>query len=122
VFLTVVERETYSLLCNLLAPEMPASKTLAIMKDHVVPKSLIIAERFQFHQRCQGEAEDVTQYMADLWRLADECDFGNYLEQALRDWLVCGLCQESIGICNSEKHRCGASPERVSCKPLLKLI
>jgi len=28
--------------------------------------------------------------------LADKCDFGSYLEQALRDWLVCGLRQEAI--------------------------
>ena len=36
------------------------------------------------------------QYMAELRRLADKCKFGDYLEQALRDRLVCGLKQESI--------------------------
>ena len=100
VFLTVVGRETYSLLCNLLAPEKLATKTypklVAVAKDHVAPKPPIIAERFRFHRRCQGEAESVTQYMAELRKLADKCDFGTYLEQALRDWLVCGLRQEAI--------------------------
>ena len=50
VFLIVVGRETYGLLCNLLAPEKPATKTyhelVAIIKDHVAPKPLIIVESF----------------------------------------------------------------------------
>ena len=100
VFLTVVGRETYSLFCNLIAPERPATKTypelVAVVKDHVAPKPPIIAERFRFHRRCQGEAESVTQYTVELRKLADKCDFGTYLEQALRDRLVCGLRQEAI--------------------------
>ena len=63
VFLTVVGKETYGLLSNLLAPAKPATKTfeelVAIVKDHVAPKPLVIAERFRFHQRTQGEAESV---------------------------------------------------------------
>ena len=34
--------------------------------------------------------------MAELRKLADKCKFGDYLEQALQDHLVCGLRQESI--------------------------
>ena len=35
-------------------------------------------------------------YLAELRRLATPCDFGEYLNEALRDRLVCGLCNESI--------------------------
>ena len=68
VFLTAVGKETYSLLSNLLAPVKPAAKSfeelVVVVKDHVAPQPLIIAERFQFHQRNQGEGENVAQYMA----------------------------------------------------------
>ena len=61
--MTVVGRETYRLLSNLLAPDKPAKKTYSelvkTLKDHIAPKPLIIAERFKIHQRCQGEAEGV---------------------------------------------------------------
>ena len=34
--------------------------------------------------------------MAELRKLADCCQFGGYLEEALRDRLVCGLRDEAI--------------------------
>ena len=34
--------------------------------------------------------------MAELRRLADRCEFGAYLQDALRDRLVCGLRSEAI--------------------------
>ena len=55
----------------------------------------MIAERFQFHKRGQNHGESVAEYLAELRRLAARCAFGNYLEEALRDRLVCGLRSES---------------------------
>jgi len=34
--------------------------------------------------------------MAELRTLADKCEFGTYLSEALRDRLVCGLRSEAI--------------------------
>lgn len=34
--------------------------------------------------------------MAELRRLAEQCEFGSYLPEVLRDRLVCGLCSEAI--------------------------
>ena len=56
----------------------------------------MIAERFKFHRRNQGEGEGIAKYMAELRKLADRCQFGGYLEEALRDRLVCGLRDEAI--------------------------
>ena len=95
VFITVVGSKTYALLTDLLAPVKPADKSYKELKDvlkaHLKPKSLIIAERFQFHQRSQQTGEDVASYMAALRRLADKCSYGAHLEEALRDRFVCGL-------------------------------
>ena len=66
------------------------------MKGHLKPKPLVIAERFKFHCRNQGESESVAQYMVELRKLADKCHFEGYLEEALRDRLVCGLRNEAI--------------------------
>ena len=68
VFLTVLGVKAYALLENLLAPTCmkPTDKVyrdfVKAMKDHLKPKTLIIAERFKFHHRNQREGETVAQY------------------------------------------------------------
>ena len=64
-----------------------------VMQNH---RPLIIAERFKFHRRSQGENESVAQYVAEPHKLSERCDFGEYLEQALRYRLVCGLVNEKV--------------------------
>lgn len=99
VFLTLVGSKTYSLLSGLIAPDKPSTKSYAdlkaILRRHLKPKPLVIAERFKFHRRNQQENEGVTAYMAELRKLADKCEFGTYLSDALRDRLVCGLRSEA---------------------------
>ena len=56
---------------------------------------MVIAERFQFHQRNQNSGESVAEYEAELRRLAANCKFGDHLTQAIRDCLACGLRGES---------------------------
>ena len=65
-------------------------------RDHLKPKLLVIAERFNLYQRTQKEGECVVFYMAALRRLVDQFAFGTHLEGTLRDEFVCGLCQEVI--------------------------
>ena len=100
VLLTVIGSKTYSLLRNLLAPAKPADKgfdeIVQVLQNHLSPKPLIIAERFKFHRRNQGESESVAQYLVELRKLSEKCEFGEYLEQVLRDQLVCGLVSEKI--------------------------
>ena len=50
----------------------------------------------KFHRRNQHEAETIAQYVAELRRLTEHCEFNAYLEEALRDRLVCGLRNETI--------------------------
>ena len=93
--LTAVGGKTYSLLRNLVAPQLPKEKYIAqlnnILKAHFEPKPLMIAERFRLHQRSQQEIESVKEYVAELKRMAKHCNFRTYLNEALRDRLVCGL-------------------------------
>ena len=100
VMVTVMGAKAYSLLRNLVAPSKPADKKFSelvqTLKDHLNPKPLVIAERFKFHKRDQKEGETIAQYVAALRKLADTCEFEAFLEQALRDRLVCGLYAENI--------------------------
>ncbi len=100
VLLTVIGAKVYSLMRNLLVPTKPAEKSYAalvkVMKDHLKPKPLVIAERFKFHRQNQRDGETVAQYVAELHKLSELCEFKEYLEEALRDRLVCGLRSEAI--------------------------
>ena len=95
VFLTVAGRKVYALLRDLLAPEKPNTKTFKelaqTLKNHYEPKPVVIAERFFFHPRNQKSTKTIAEYVAELHRLATHCAFGDYLDDALRDRLVCGL-------------------------------
>ncbi|XP_033103638.1 uncharacterized protein LOC117106373 [Anneissia japonica] len=98
--ITVIGQTTYKLLTNLCAPATPGSLTYDTLKkklaSHFTPKPLLIAERFRFHKRDQHHGEPIQTYLAELRRLAMTCDFGNTLEDTLRDRLVCGLNNSHI--------------------------
>eukprot|EP00731_Ephydatia_muelleri_P033663 Em0034g45a len=95
VFLSTVGPKTYGLLRNLVAPSKPQDKSMleltAVLKKHFEPKPIVIAERFYFHRRNQAVGESIVEYVAELRRLATNCKFGAYLDEAMRDRLVCGL-------------------------------
>ena len=55
---------------------------------------LVISERYNFHIRKQSPTESTSEYVAELRRLASTCDFGAFLDEALRDRLVCGMRNE----------------------------
>lgn len=100
VLLTVIGPTVYTLLRSLVAPSLPREKTFVqlktVLKDHFEPQPLVIAERFRFYRRNQTWTETVLEYAAELRRLATTCDFGAFLNSALRDKFVCGLRSEQI--------------------------
>ncbi|XP_061131472.1 uncharacterized protein LOC133171215 [Syngnathus typhle] len=100
VLLSVMGAKMYNLLRSLVAPAKPADKTfdeiMQIMKSHLNPAPLVIAERFRFHKRNQSRTETVSEYIAELRKLAEHCQFRDGLSDALRDRFVCGLHNESI--------------------------
>ena len=99
VFVTVIGQRAYALLRNLVALTKPHEKKydelVAAMKDHLKPKPLTIAEWFKFNRRKQG-GESIVQFLAELRKLAETCNFGVKLNEQLRDRLVQGLHSEPI--------------------------
>ena len=98
--LNLIGAKTYfSLVWTLVAPAEPKTKKLAelmeVLKQHYEPKRLVRARRFYFHQKEQATNESIVEYAGELHKLAAPRDFGDYLNDALHDRLVCGLCSES---------------------------
>ncbi|XP_033729753.1 uncharacterized protein K02A2.6-like [Pecten maximus] len=95
ILLTVCGSKTYGLIRNVVSPEKPSDKTYDELKTaigtHLKPKPLVIAERFKFHQRKQREGETVSQFLAELRKLSEHCNFEGFLNDAIRDRFVCGL-------------------------------
>ncbi|XP_047986786.1 uncharacterized protein LOC125226742 isoform X2 [Leguminivora glycinivorella] len=98
--IAVMGEDTYDLLSNLVSPKKPAEMTYAQVTDalrkHLQPKRSVMAERYHFRQRRQNKDESITQYIAELKKLAKHCDFDSSLEDNLRDQLVCGLRSDVI--------------------------
>lgn len=99
IFLSIIGSKTYSLPWSLVAPTLPKDKSFAqlvdMFKSQFEPKPVVIAERFHFHKHSQAMGESIAEYLAKLRHLSTHCSFGDYLEEALHDHLVCGICSES---------------------------
>ncbi len=68
----------------------------SILKSHFAPKRLTIAEHYRFHNCMQAESESVSDFAANLKKLASTCNFGTFLPGALHDRFVCGLQSTSL--------------------------
>ena len=75
-FLSVIGPKAYALIRNLLTPGKPSE--------------------YSFDERHQGDSESVTDYVVAIKQLAASCDFGLFLNEALRNRFVCGLRHEAI--------------------------
>lgn len=60
------------------------------------PKPLIIAECFRFYKQAQAAGKLLADYLTELRQLAQTCDFGALLNDALRDKFVGGMRNENI--------------------------
>lgn len=85
----------YDIISNKVEPGDPYTKTYAELKqllaDVYAPTSLEIIENFRFHQRKQVEGKTIQQFVAALHKLSINCNFGDYLQTALRNQFVFGL-------------------------------
>lgn len=95
VLLSCMGAKTYELCKTVIAPAKPADKSyaelVAALTEHLCPKPIIIAERFNFYTRKQKPGETVTTYRRELKKLAETCKFEGFLNEVLRDVFVIGL-------------------------------
>ena len=99
LLLSLIGSKGYKLIRS-LAQNKPSEKSYdeltKLMKDHLQPKPNEIAERYVFYNRERKDGESIKDYVAELWKLSEHCNFGEKLEESLRDKLVCGMNIEKI--------------------------
>ena len=85
---------TYQLIRNLVAPGKPTDKSfteiVSLVKDHHQPRPSTIVQCYNFHTHNQKAGESISEYVAQLRKLSEFCDFKDTLADMLRDRLVCG--------------------------------
>ena len=94
ILLTVCGPTTYQLIRDLLPLVNPTEKTfaqlVAVVKEHQYPSPSVILRRYTFFTRRQQPDESISNFVAQLRKLAHHCEFGATLDDMLRDRLVCG--------------------------------
>ncbi|UYV76852.1 hypothetical protein LAZ67_14002201 [Cordylochernes scorpioides] len=84
---------------NLVFPEevdqVPFDKLCMILLKHFNPKTNIIYEIFIFQKMDQKSGETISKYMIRLKEQAQRCNFGDFLQESLRDRFVAGIIDTS---------------------------
>ena len=55
-----------------------------------------IFEWAKFNRRCQQEGETAEQFIAALFDLAENCDYGNLKDELIRNRLIVGIVDSSL--------------------------
>jgi hypothetical protein len=99
VTISVIGKNTYSTLKDLCPPNLPSDKSYeqitTLLRGFYKSKVLEVAETYRFHQTLQKDNESVMEYANKLKHLAVHCNFGQYLQRALRDQFVGGVRSQS---------------------------
>ena len=89
---------TYKLLKGLTVSSKPGEKSFdelkQLMLHHQNPRPNMIAERFKFNSRVRHANESVSMFVAELRKLTEYYEYGESLNDMLRDRLVCGINHE----------------------------
>lgn len=71
--------------------ELTYKEVVTTSEDFYVPPPNERAESFKFYHRVQKEEESAQEFIVQLRRLADKCNFGTMLDRMIRDKIVCGI-------------------------------
>ena len=66
------------------------------LKAQFNPKQGVAVHRYKFNSRVRQRGESVASFVAELRHLAIDCEFGDSLNEMLRDRLVCGVNDSRI--------------------------
>ncbi|XP_041379597.1 uncharacterized protein K02A2.6-like [Gigantopelta aegis] len=77
-----------------LSPQKPSEKTfdelVKLVQEHHQPPPSVTVQRFAFHSRTRKEGKSIANFVAHLRELLEHCQFGDTLNDMLRDRLICG--------------------------------
>lgn len=97
--LTCVGKKVFSTLRNLVQPkslkETSYGEIIKVLTNHFAPQTSVIMQRFKFYNLKQN-TEDIAAFIVRIKEQASKCSFGQFLDDAIRDKLVCGLADQQI--------------------------
>lgn len=100
LFLSSVGPRAYEVLRQACLPARPNASSISvlreILRDRFEPAGLKSTNRFQFSQRNQKDGETITEYIHTLQNLASLCNFGLFLNDALKDRLISGVKSDHL--------------------------
>ncbi|XP_048578377.1 uncharacterized protein K02A2.6-like [Nematostella vectensis] len=92
--------KAYHIIKSLCLPEKPADKTFEFItkavKHHFKPKLSEASASLYFNSRIRRSNESVMMYVAELRRLAVPCNFGGFLNRAMKDRFIAGINDAEI--------------------------
>ncbi|KAJ8911780.1 hypothetical protein NQ315_008833 [Exocentrus adspersus] len=69
---------------------------LKAFEDYCSPKKNTVYERFKFYKRNQLEGESFEQFLAEIKKLAQSCEFKELFDEMIRDRIVIGVSDENL--------------------------
>ncbi|XP_077863848.1 uncharacterized protein LOC144348251 [Saccoglossus kowalevskii] len=66
------------------------------LNDYYQVRRNIIVERARFNKRVQTHGEPIDVFIQDLYRLAEDCDYGVLKDDLIRDKIVVGVLDDSL--------------------------
>ena len=103
VLLSVCGPIAYQLIWNLVKPDKPSElsyeKIIKLLSDHYFPSQSVSVQHFRFNSRCCHSGETIADYVAELRRISENCQFADSLDAMLRDRLVCSINDQHMQHC-----------------------
>ena len=100
IFITAIGAKTYKLLRDLLIPIKSLKSTMKVifetLEKYFEPKPCEIVKRFRFNTCERKETQTTGDYVAELRKLSEFCNYSNKLDEHIRDRLVCGIKDNRI--------------------------
>ena len=83
-----------------MTPSQPTDKSFTelsqLLENHFNPKPSVIVQRFRLNSRNRRAGESVAQYLSELQRLSEHCQYGTVLNDMLRNRLLAGIANERM--------------------------
>lgn len=94
IFCSTVGVSTYRLAKSLCLPRKPQDckfeEIIRHLNKHYEPRPTEATESLKFGKRDRKQGETIQVYVAELRKIAEHCNFGTFMERALRDRLLTG--------------------------------
>ncbi|XP_075533536.1 uncharacterized protein LOC142566584 [Dermacentor variabilis] len=100
LLVAALSTRTVQILAGRVAQKKPNSleyeDVVKVLDEFFDPKHHEITKSFRFFNRCQLGGESVQEFITEIRRIADNCNFGTMLDRMLQDRIVCGIRSSAL--------------------------